>query len=56
MEPEYFGVLNLPEGKTVDDVQDASIQLPSSVKTLSSRWKSGMNFGEISQATFSAFY
>ena len=56
MEPEYFGAMDLPEGKTVDDVQDASIILPSSVKTLSSRWKEGMNFGEFSDATFRAFY
>jgi isopenicillin N synthase-like dioxygenase len=56
MEPEYFGAMDLPEGKTVDDVQDASIVLPSSVKTLSSRWKPGMNFGEFSDATFRAFY
>jgi isopenicillin N synthase-like dioxygenase len=56
MEPEYFGDMTLPKGKTVDDVQDASIKLPSSVKTLSSRWKPGMNFGEFSEATFSAFY
>ena len=56
MEPEYFGAMDLPVGKTVDDVQDSSIALPSSVKTLSSRWKPGMNFGEFSDATFRAFY
>ena len=56
MEPEYFGEMELPTGKTVENVQDASIVLPSSVKTLSSRWKPGMNFGEFSEATFSAFY
>jgi hypothetical protein len=56
MEPEYFGAMALPLGKKVDDVQDASISLPSSVKTLSSRWKPDMNFGEFSEATFSAFY
>ena len=56
MEPEYLSDMDLPEGKTVDDVQDASIVLPSSVKTLSSRWKLGMNFGEFSNATFRAFY
>ncbi len=56
MEPEYFGVMDLPDGKTVHDVQDTSIVLPSSVRTLSSRWKPGMNFGEFSDATFRAFY
>lgn len=56
MEPEYHGTMNLPIDRTVEDVQDASIKLPSSVKTLCSRWKPGMNFGEFSEATFSAFY
>jgi hypothetical protein len=56
MEPEYHGALDLPEGKSVSDVQDASIVLPRSVKTLASRWKPGMNFGEFSEATFKAFY
>lgn len=56
MEPEYHGDMTLPLDKTVEDIQDASITLPSSVKTLSSRWKKGMNFGEFSAATFSAFY
>lgn len=56
MEPEYNGAMDLPAKKTVEDVQDASIQLPSSVKALKSRWKPGMNFGEFSAATFAAFY
>jgi len=56
MEPEYDGDMDLPRDRTVENVQDASIQLPSSVKTLSSRWKPGMNFGEFSAATFGAFY
>jgi len=56
MEPEYDGDMKLPLDKTVEDVQDASIQLPSSVKNLSSRWRAGMNFGEFSASTFSVFY
>jgi len=58
MEPEYDGTMEIPQGKTVADVQDngAAKHLPSSVKTLGSRWKEEMDFGEFSDATFSAFY
>uniref|UniRef100_A0A6U3SML8 Non-haem dioxygenase N-terminal domain-containing protein n=3 Tax=Ditylum brightwellii TaxID=49249 RepID=A0A6U3SML8_9STRA len=58
MEPEYHGDMNIPEGKTVQDTQrkDAEQFLPPSVRTLRSRWKYGMNFGEFSDATFAAFY
>jgi len=50
--------MNLPESKTVEDVQcvDAQKWLPSTVRTLKSRWKPGMNFGEFSDATFAAFH
>lgn len=58
MEPEYHGDMCIPAGKTVEDTQriDAEKHLPSSVKTLRSRWKPGMNFGEFSDATFAAFH
>jgi len=58
MEPEYDGTMELPAGKTVEDVQtsEAAKHLPASVRTLASRWKKGQDFGEFSEATFSAFY
>jgi len=56
MEPEISGLMNLPSGKTVEDIQRQTAHLPSTVKTLQSRWKPGMNFGEFSEATFAAFY
>ena len=58
MEPEYSGEMTLPAGRTVEDVQsgEAVKFLPSSIRTLASRWKPGMNFGEFSDATFNTFY
>lgn len=56
MEPEMDGDMDLPHGKTVQDVQRSAVHLPPSVKTLKSRWTPGMNFGEFSDATFAAFY
>eukprot|EP00569_Conticribra_weissflogii_P005600 CAMPEP_0171348544 /NCGR_PEP_ID=MMETSP0878-20121228/31168_1 /TAXON_ID=67004 /ORGANISM="Thalassiosira weissflogii, Strain CCMP1336" /LENGTH=413 /DNA_ID=CAMNT_0011852923 /DNA_START=29 /DNA_END=1270 /DNA_ORIENTATION=+ len=58
MEPEYHSSMNLPDGRTVEDTQciEAEKWLPGSVQTLRSRWKPGMNFGEFSDATFSAFH
>jgi hypothetical protein len=45
MEPEYSGEMSLPAGRSVQDVQsgEAVQYLPSSVKTLASRWKPGMD-------------
>ena len=58
MEPEQFGDMALPTGRSVEDVQsgEAVHYLPSSVKTLASRWQSDMDFGEFSEKTFSTFY
>lgn len=58
MEPEFSGEMSIPEGRSVEDVQsgEAVKFLPSSVKTLASRWKDGMDFGEFSDATFNTFY
>lgn len=56
MEPEYSGDMNLPQGKTAEDIQRRTSHLPPTVRTLQSRWKPGMNFGEFSNATFQAFY
>jgi len=58
MEPEYNGDMKVPEGVGVEHVQDseAAKHLPSSVRTLESRWKKGQDFGEFSDATFSTFY
>lgn len=58
MEPEYHSSMNLPVGRTLEDTQcvEAEKWLPSNVRTLRSRWKLGMNFGEFSDATFAAFH
>ncbi|EJK77045.1 hypothetical protein THAOC_01149 [Thalassiosira oceanica] len=58
MEPEYHSSMALPEGRTLEDTQCAGAEewLPSSVRTLRSRWKPKMNFGEFSEATFAAFH
>jgi|EP01046_Picozoa_sp_COSAG06_P069734 isopenicillin N synthase-like dioxygenase len=58
MEPEHSGEMQLPTGKTVEDVQSgiAIRHLPRSVSSLASRWKVGQNFGDFSEATFSTFY
>jgi isopenicillin N synthase-like dioxygenase len=56
MEPEIDGAVDLPQGTTVEDVQRHTVHLPPTVRTLQSRWKPGMNFGEFSHATLAAFY
>ncbi|GMH49389.1 hypothetical protein TrRE_jg6139 [Triparma retinervis] len=58
MEPEFDGDMDVPEGVGVEQVQDseAAKHLPSSVRTLASRWQKGQDFGQFSDATFSAFY
>lgn len=56
LEPEYDDTMELPVGRHVDDVQDSSIPLPSSVQPLHQRWCHGQSFGEFSNATFSAFH
>ena len=58
MEPEYHSSMALPDGRTLEDTQCARAEewLPRSVRTLRSRWKPGMNFGEFSEATFAAFH
>lgn len=57
-EPEYHSSMDLPSGRTVEDTQcvEAERSLPKTVRTLRSRWKLGMNFGEFSEATFAAFH
>ena len=58
MEPEYHSSMSLPTGRTLADTQCVEDEryLPASVKTLQSRWKLGMTFGEFSNATFAAFH
>ena len=54
----YHTNMDLPEGRTVEDTQcaEAETWLPPNVRTLRSRWRPGMNFGEFSNATFAAFH
>eukprot|EP00756_Hemistasia_phaeocysticola_P042229 Hpha_TRINITY_DN16958_c1_g2::TRINITY_DN16958_c1_g2_i1::g.55036::m.55036 len=58
MEPEFSGDMDMPTDRTVEDTQKEEAQrfLPRTVRTLRSRWKQGQNFGEFSDATFSAFH
>lgn len=58
MEPEFHSSMDLPASRTLEDTQciDAERSLPKNVRTISKRWKLGMNFGEFSNATFAAFY
>ena len=58
MEPEYDGDMKVPLGRSAKDVQDGDAVrfLPDGVRTLESRWKEGMDFGEFSEETFRAFY
>lgn len=56
IEPEYDDDMDLPVGRSVEDVQDCSIPLPSSVRPLKDRWCPGQTFGEFSKATFAAFH
>ncbi len=58
MEPEFHSSMNLSMGRTLEDMQcvEDERRLPSSVRTLRSRWKLGMTFGDFSNATFSAFH
>lgn len=54
----YYGDMKIPEGMSIEDAQgrESESHLPSTVRTLRSRWKPGMNFGDFSNATFAAFY
>ena len=57
-EPEIHSAMNQLIGRTLEDMQCVKDErrLPSSVRTLRSRWKLGMTFGDFSNATFSAFH
>ena len=57
-EPEIHRAMNLLIGRTLEDMQCVKDErrLPSSVRTLRSRWKLGMTFGEFSNAAFLAFH
>ena len=50
--------MSFPEGRTIRDVQreESERYLPKTVRTLRSRWKPDMNFGDFSNTTFAAFY
>uniref|UniRef100_A0A6U1X1B8 Non-haem dioxygenase N-terminal domain-containing protein n=1 Tax=Trieres chinensis TaxID=1514140 RepID=A0A6U1X1B8_TRICV len=58
MEPEYHGDMCIPKERSILDAQspNAAKNLPRTVKTLKSRWRPGMNFGQFSDATFAAFH
>ena len=58
MEPEYHSKMDLPDGRNLADTQciAAEQHLPTTCRTLRSRWKMGQNFGQFSDATFAAFH
>ena len=55
LEPEFDAPLAIPKGKTLDDCQAATVQLPPSVRPLRQRWRPGQTFGDFHTATVSAF-
>ena len=56
MEPHYVGDMDLPPGKTVEDVNDVHTLPNGTLPTLCQRWKPGMTFGDFTDATLAAFY
>lgn len=58
MEPEYSDILDLPLGRTLQDLQTelAERNLPNTVKGLKSRYQTGMSFQNFSDATIAAFH
>lgn len=58
MEPEYSDILDLPLGRTLQDLQTdlAERNLPNTVKRLKSRYQTGMSFQHFSDATIAAFH
>ena len=54
----FYGDMDIPNGRTLHDTQhqEAERFLPRNIRTLRSRLQEGMNFGEFSNSTFSAFY
>ena len=56
MEPEFGDSLEIPPGKSILDVQDASsLALPANVVPLRARWTPGQTFGAFHHKTVSAF-
>ena len=55
LEPEFESPLEIPAGKTVDDCQASTAQLPPSVRPLRERWRPGQTFGDFHTVTVSAF-
>jgi isopenicillin N synthase-like dioxygenase len=55
LEPDFEDPLELPTGKTAEDVQATETPLPPSVSPLRTRWKPGQTFGDFHEATVSSF-
>lgn len=55
LEPEFESALEIPAGKTLDDCQSSTVQLPPSVRPLRDRWQPGQTFGDFHTVTVSAF-
>jgi hypothetical protein len=58
MEPDVFGDMKVPEGRSIDDVQSEGARgmLPKGVRSLKERYEDGQNFNDFSEATFKTFY
>jgi len=55
LEPEFESPLEIPSGKTLEDCQSSTVQLPPTVRPLKDRWQPGQTFGDFHTVTVSAF-
>jgi hypothetical protein len=58
MEPQWDEPMNMPEGRTEEDVTRGSAAefLPPGVPTLASRWKPTQDFGLFTEVTLKSYY
>eukprot|EP01087_Luapelamoeba_hula_P008758 TRINITY_DN2214_c0_g1_i1.p1 TRINITY_DN2214_c0_g1~~TRINITY_DN2214_c0_g1_i1.p1 ORF type:complete len:282 (+),score=45.06 TRINITY_DN2214_c0_g1_i1:319-1164(+) len=58
MEPEWAEPMNVPPGRTLEDVTHGSAAqyLPKGVPTLASRWKPEHDFGKFTEITLTSYY
>lgn len=55
LEPHFDEPLEIPQGRTLEQCQEATAVLPPTVQPLRQRWKPGQTFGDFHVATISAF-
>lgn len=55
LEPEFEAPLQIPKGKTLENCQASTVQLPPTVLPLKERWQPGQTFGDFHTVTVTAF-